>query len=97
MIRLARILLVTLLLGPQVGMVVLPVEPPCQEERDCCDPDGACDVICVQCVCCVGRVPTLTSASSIDLLAASGTPAVAAAAAPRQPAPCDILHIPKSI
>lgn len=98
MIRLARILLVAMLLGPQVGMVVLPVEPLCQEERDCCDPEGVCDIECVQCACCTGRVPTLTSASSLERCsAASGAAPPAASAAPAQPAPRDILHVPKPV
>lgn len=97
MIRLTRILLIALLIGPQVGTVVFPVDALCQEERDCCDPEGVCDVSCVQCVCCASRVPTLTSASSIGLFAAVfGTPAVAATAAPPQPTPRDILHVPKT-
>ncbi len=96
--RLARILLVTLLLGPQVGLVVLPVEPACQEERDCCDPHGVCDVSCVQCACCASCVPTLTCDSSVARVAAvSGASAAAAVSAPPQPAPRDILHVPKTV
>ena len=96
MIRLARIFLVTLLLGPQVAMVVLRVQPACQECRDCCDPEGVCDVNCLQCACCASRVPTLNCSSSIELIAAdSGTPAVAAVATPPQPAPRDILILTK--
>lgn len=97
MIALARIVLVMLLLGPQLGAVALPSEVVCQETDDCCEPDGGCDVNCIRCACCASRTPTLTPASRLVLAALPGSYAPAGAAAPSQPAPRDILHVPKSV
>jgi len=97
MIRLARILLVTLLVVPQVTGVALLVEPTCQEERDCCEPEGVCDVACLQCACCAGRTPTLVMRPASPLRAAMPGAALATAAAfPPQPEPRDILHVPRA-
>jgi len=97
MIRFARILLVTLLVAPQVTVAALPVEPTCQEERDCCEPEGVCEVACLQCACCAGRTPTLVTRPACPLRAAVAGAALATTAAlPPQPEPHDILHVPRA-
>ena len=96
-IRLLRVLAMALLLGPQVGTVLVPTEALCEESRDCCAPDEGCDVSCVVCACCPGRSLSSTPSVSlepVDSQVGSSGPLAATVALPLLPT--DILHVPKS-
>ena len=96
--RLLRILFLALFLSPQLGEILLPPEPLCEEKEDCCTPDGVCHSNCVECACCAGRtigLPGALTAEPLDNPPLRAT--IAAAAAPMPPPPTDILHVPKSL
>jgi len=96
--RIARILLLALFVGPQLGELILPSEPLCEEARDCCTPNAHCDVNCVQCSCCPARITSLAPALAGELQhSLSAQTAPVAITAPLPPPPTDILHVPKSI
>ena len=91
-------MLLALLLGPQIGQILLPIQEVCAEEsRDCCDPNGVCDVNCILCVCCTAHPIASSSMAGEDGLARpSAHPIAVRAVAPPSAPPSDILHIPKS-
>lgn len=96
---LVRVLLVALLLGSQVGTVLLSSEVACQEASDCCPHGSVCDVSCDACACCPGHSSSTTS-SSILLEFVGVPPAPANCVASDAVLPLfskDILHVPKSV
>lgn len=98
MSRLLRVAMLALLLGPQVGPVLMPPETLCEERQDCCSPDGACDATCVVCACCLNRLSTTVSDAGPEPLDIPPILARAAASAvPLSPPPAEIQHVPKSI
>jgi hypothetical protein len=98
MIRLVRVVLVALLIGPQAAKVLLPPFASCEERRDCCAPDGACDASCVTCPCCASPAPSVLSTFSAGPV---NVPAGFARATPDATVlpvlPTEILHVPKSL
>jgi hypothetical protein len=93
--RLARILLLALLLGSQVGSVILPEEVFCQENERC--GHGGCDVCCVTCPCCAARplsAATTISLEPVGMRAESPGAGLDALVLPLFAT--DILHVPKS-
>ena len=96
---LVRALLVALLLGSQVGTVLVSPEVACQEASDCCPHGNVCDASCVACACCPGHSSSTTS-SAIMLEFAGVPPAPAnsvASDAVLALFSTDILHVPKSV
>jgi hypothetical protein len=96
--RLFRALLIAMLVGPQIGQLLSPVQDACVEERqDCCDSDGVCDVNCVRCACCSVRLVVVHNVGSHQTL--GGPPAhpfLMHADSPPVAPSSDILHIPKT-
>jgi hypothetical protein len=98
MIRALRILSLALLLGSLLGEGLMPRTPTCEETKECCPSDGACDANCLTCACCASRVTEVMVATTIDPLASPQTHAgVRSTTRPLIPPPTDILHVPKSI
>lgn len=99
MIRILRILLLAVLLGPTAGQVLQYAQDACVEgRRDCCDPLEQCDSGCTECACCAVTAFTLQSAASSGAVEAAPLPAaVAVAVSPPLAPPSDILHVPKSV
>ena len=90
-------LLVAVLAGSMAGEVVLTPADPCQETRDCCDPDAACDETCVVCLRCPNHVPSVAAFFSVEPLIFPVSSTEAAAGALALPLlPTDILHVPRS-
>jgi len=98
MIRLVHVVLVALLIGPQVAGRFLPSFASCEETRDCCAPDGACDENCVACPCCASPAPVVLPTFSAGAVDAPARFARATSGATALPVlPTDILHVPKSL
>jgi len=98
MIRLVRVVLVALLIGPQAVGTFLPSFASCEETRNCCAPDGACDADCVACPCCASPAPIVHSTFSAGAMDAPMGFARATSGATALPLlPTDILHVPKSL
>lgn len=97
--RFLRTLLLALLLGSALDQVLFSAPVACAEEqRDCCEPGGPCDVDCMDCACCAATAITFPEAASVECLDSPPAPAVAVHATIPPPAPpADILHVPKSV
>ena len=97
--RVLRVLLMMVLLGFQVGTVLVSSEVLCQEGSGCCPPEGACNVNCVACACCPGHSSSITSFAimleSIDVPPVPTNSAASSAVLPLFST--DILHVPKSV
>lgn len=98
MVRMFRILLAALLLGPIAAEILLPSVVSCAETGDCCAPDGACDHSGVVCPCCAIPGPSVEppfSAEAADVPA--GPTGTTPGTAELPLLPTDILHVPKSL
>jgi hypothetical protein len=97
--RLLGVLVMALLLGSQVGTVLVSSEAHCLQAAGCCTPGDPCDASCVACACCPGQFSSF--ASSVILLEFVGVPlAPASSTASSVVLPLfstDILHVPKSV
>ena len=95
--RVLSALLVMVLAGSMASEAILPPVDPCQETRDCCDPDAACDESCVVCLRCPNHVPSVAAFFSAEPVIGPVSSAEAASGALRLPLlPTDILHVPRS-
>ena len=97
--RLLRVLLMTALLGSQVGTVLVSSDVVCQEAPDCCPHGSVCDVNCVACACCPGHSSSITSpAIMLEFVGVPPAPAGSSASSAVLPLfSTDILHVPKSV
>ena len=93
-----HLLLFAMLLAPASAQALRPALEVCAEVNDeCCEPEQACDDVCVECPCCAAGAVTLDSPVIAGVL--DGPPALEAAARAKDPpvAPrTEILHVPKS-
>lgn len=98
MSRLLHVLLLAVLLGPQVGPILVTHEDVCQEASDCCPPGGVCDVNCVTCPCCMGRLTNFSSIVALDpITVASGSATIGPGSVALPLLSTEILHVPKSV
>ena len=97
--RVLRVLLMTVLLGSQVGTVFVSSEVLCQEGSGCCSPEGTCNANCVACACCPGHASSITSSViMLEFIDIPPVPTSSAAGTAVLPLfSTDILHVPKSV